>query len=150
MKPLGFTRIRYHERPGDADRRRALAASGLLLHGPLVPAEFESDGCSVPLPPWPRWLHKACEKVADGRWRQACRIHDFEYYLLRQTPPRGRVWKNRRYQADWNFRANIKLILRGECRGWAHRVAFFWVSRVYFRAVRAFGRRAATGKRWRN
>jgi hypothetical protein len=63
--------------------------------------------------------------------------------------PGGRVWKNRRYQADLNFRNNIRVIIRAECHGWAHRLAFAWVSRAYFKGVRIFGRRAATGADWK-
>ena len=149
MKPIGFEPAPCVERPGDAERRREIAAAGLTLHGPIVPAGFVCNGCSVPVPPWPRWLRKRCQKVVDGRWRHACRIHDYEYHLLRMKRPGSRIWKNRRYQADLNFRCNIKVIIRSECKGAGHRFAFAWVSRTYFKGVRMFGRRAATGARWR-
>lgn len=137
------------ESESNAIRRDALRKLGLELQGPIVPRSFEDNGCSVPIPPRPRWLHERLQKVADGRWRHACRIHDYEYQGLRALTPGTRLWKNLRYQADTNLAANIRTISRSEIENPFRRLGFVWIARAYFLAVRFGGRRPATGLQWR-
>lgn len=47
----------------------------LKLVGPDVPAGFVDDGCSM---------------SPDGWWRAACRVHDYEYHLIRDLVAKAR------------------------------------------------------------
>jgi len=48
---------------------------GLTLVGPEVPLGFVDDGCSM---------------SPDGWWRRACRVHDYEYHLIRDFVAQAR------------------------------------------------------------
>ncbi len=52
----------------------------LKLVGPEVPIGFVDDGCSM---------------APDGWWRRACRVHDYEYHLIRALVARAREQKRR-------------------------------------------------------
>lgn len=47
----------------------------LKMVGPEVPLGFIDDGCSM---------------APDGWWRRACRVHDYEYHLIRDLVARAR------------------------------------------------------------
>jgi hypothetical protein len=134
-----FKPRRYEEIHQYAKRLKVIEA-GLNLYGPMVPFLFAGNGCSVPIIP---------TKWANGRWGHACRIHDYEYHILRMEKPGSDVWKNRRYQADLNLKMNIELIGRAQIKNWFRRRVFVQISRVYFLGVRLGGRRPATGTEWR-
>ena len=129
------------------------------LRGPKPPDDYQCDGCSVPIPPWPEWLQTRCQRIVDGLWREACRIHDWEYTLFREMDVKPLNWgdlhdpewtraflREKRGQADRRFRENIKTIIEEECDGWLTRAAFAWVDNVYYYGVRLFGSRAARRK----
>ena len=52
----------------------------LKMVGPKVPLGFVDDGCSM---------------APDGWWRRACRVHDYEYHLIRDFVAQARSQEKR-------------------------------------------------------
>lgn len=112
-----------------------------LLKGPRVPDDFQDDGCSVSPDWWFRW---------------ACRIHDYEYHLLRTMTHGTREWKRGRRLADVHLKQNIRILSSWRVRpdGTVSKAPLrvrgllgYYLGHVYYRAVRLFGRRAALPER---
>ncbi|HRT03619.1 MAG TPA: hypothetical protein P5513_06730 [Candidatus Diapherotrites archaeon] len=108
-----------------------------LLHGPKPPDDFEGNGCTLSPDFW---------------FREACRIHDWEYDLLYKIDISNYNGKleaiRKRKEADENLKKNIEIlstyyidennqVVKGICK-WYHRFGFF-LGRVYFGGVRSFG-----------
>ena len=137
------------------------------LHGPEIPDNFVTDGCSM---------------SPDMFWRPACVVHDYEYHLIRAME---RKWKrvigrakyamehgnakqydleiaraaslkghikDKRKTADRHLKQNMKICADKTGRGmffarrWARKGFALCVSRFYYRGVRIFGMEAIRGK----
>lgn len=118
------------------------------LVGPKPPERFICDGCTM---------------APDGWWYEACKVHDYEYSLMRPlyaqlNTLRARCIqlnderlrdsilveiglletriRSRRKKADENLRENMRRLSGGS----RFKAAFaWWISRHYYRAVRVFG-----------
>ena len=95
----------------------------ILLHGPVVPAEFEGDGCTC-----------APDVVLGIDIRSACRIHDWE---CRKAHEMGKIAQFfYRRGIDKRLRKNVFLIMRAGGATYAERRL---VSFAYFLGVRPTG-----------
>ena len=115
-----------------------------LLVGPKPPDEFEGDGCSFSPDLW---------------FRAACRIHDWEYFLLRDMEPRTELWKTKRKEADLHLKKNIQILSTYEIKDgkvvevahWSfHRRWGYKLCKLYYWGVRKFSGWAANGQIVRN
>ncbi len=123
------------------------AEKRVKLIGPTPPLEYKDNGCSM---------------SPDGWWRAACRVHDYEYSLIREKIELYYCYKRKstifalldkkrrmtvkelkeeikrmRKEADTNLKENIQLLSKGS----KTRAAFAWIiSRRYYGAVRRWGR----------
>ncbi len=123
------------------------AEQSIELVGPTPPPEYKDNGCSM---------------SPDGWWRAACRVHDYEYSLIREKIELYRCYRKKtsifalldgeykrtkghlkqeikwmRKEADTNLKENIQLLSKGS----KMRAAFAWIiSRRYYGAVRRWGR----------
>jgi len=126
---MKFELKRYNTRPDKRIR--------MILYGPVPPEDFEGNGCTLSPDLW---------------FREACRIHDWEYVLLdeidKNTVKGLFEWENKRKIADKNLEKNIELL--STCyvddNGFLIKREFKWyykygykLSKIYYRAVRAFG-----------
>lgn len=131
----------------------------LKLVGPNVPAGFVDDGCSM---------------SPDGWWRAACRVHDYEYHIIRGLVGKARSQARlvrelsaepQRRDAAYAARAelrylkskikharrtadiNLKENIRrcSETGGVARRVSGWFLSRRYYGAVHRWGWKAVNG-----
>jgi hypothetical protein len=132
----------------------------MQLVGPRVPADFVDDGCSM---------------APDGWWRAACRVHDYEYHLIRDMADAARVQQERirglreagaHRDAIYGARAELRYLkskvqharrtadinLKENIRrcsegGGALRKAIGWLlSRRYYGAVHRWGWKAVHGQ----
>jgi hypothetical protein len=127
----------------------------LKLVGPKVPLGFVDDGCSM---------------SPDGWWRKACRVHDYEYHLIRDFVTQARAQaqrvrdlrskgsrdeayaaraelrylqskaKHARRTADINLKENIRRC--SAAGGSLQRVSGWFLSRRYYGAVHRWGWKA--------
>ena len=141
------------DKDSTTDNGERQAMSSIRLRGPDAPEGYVSDGCTMSPDCW---------------WREACRIHDREYDLLRDINQRIanlngvlleddalsigtrkqikaairklRLELNQKKKvADRNLRYNMRELSKG---GRTKRLFAWWISRHYYRAVRLFGMRA--------
>ncbi len=132
----------------------------MKLVGPEVPLGFVDDGCSM---------------SPDGWWRRACRIHDYEYHLIRELVARGRIQerivresrkqserRDEAYAARAELRyirskikyarrtadINLKENIRrcSEAGGSLQRLSGWFLSRRYYGAVHRWGWKAVQGR----
>lgn len=109
--------------------------------GPVPPEYFEGDGCSFSPDLW---------------FREACRIHDWEYKQLRHLDPTSNEWRKGRIKADENLKENIRILstymLDSEGKVvfrdhyWLYRYWGYHISKLYYIMVRKFGGFAADGR----
>lgn len=132
----------------------------LDLVGPKVPDGFVDDGCSM---------------SPDGWWRSACRVHDYEYHLIRSMTEQVTTLEERAarlkrspltYDAYMATRAEIRYlkskirharrtadvnleenIRRCSSGGpWFRRTSGWFLSRRYYGAVHRWGWKAVWGE----
>lgn len=120
---------RYNERPHKEIRK--------LLRGPEPPDDFEGNGCTMSPDLW---------------FREACRIHDWEYELIinlkQDTKEEKKECKRKRKKADKHLKMNIRTLStcsvnkKGELvikpPKWYYLYGYR-LSRLYYICVRLFG-----------